>query len=86
MQVIEVKRIDTWDGGERHNFHAYVSNTIPDDEINKQKQYRNCHITPMLLTVFDSLEEIEQNSKANLRKSAYAKLTPLEREAIDLKL
>lgn len=84
MQVIEVKRIDAWDGGDRHDFKAYVVNTIPDTEI--QKKYRNCHIVPEVLTVFDTLEEIEANSVANLRKSAWEKLTPLERKAIGLKM
>lgn len=84
MQVMEVKRIDAWDGGDRHDFKAYVSNTIPDAEI--QKRYRSCQIIPEILTVFDTLDEIEENSVANLRKSAYAKLTPMERKAIGLKL
>ena len=84
MQVIEVKRIDAWDGGDRHNFKAYVANTVPDNEI--EKKYRSCHVTQEVLTVFDTLEEIEANSVANLRKSAWEKLTPMERKAIGLKM
>ena len=84
MQVIEVKRIDTWDGGDHHEFKAYVEATVPNAEI--EKKYRNCHIADEVLTVFASLAELDENSIPNLRKSAYAKLTPLERKAIGLKL
>ena len=82
MNSFEVKRVDLWDGGDRHNFGFYISATVHNDQIKKTHQY--CLITKQLLTVFDDLAEVEENSYKNLRKTAIAKLTLMERQVLGL--
>lgn len=85
MQTISVFQVDLWDGGDRHNFGFYIdSSKITEQELKKKDPH--CLVIRKTITVFDSLEEKEANSVANLRKSAFAKLTPQERDAIGLKI
>lgn len=83
MNSFEVKRVDLWDGGDRHNFGFYISATVPNDQI--EKTHPHCSIHKQVLTIFDDLAEVEENSYKNLRKKALAKLTPMERDALGLK-
>lgn len=82
MQTIECKRVDLWDGGDRHNFGFYISKDVPPDAIKAANPH--CYITEQTLTVFDSLEEVAENSVNKLRQRAWAKLDPLERKALGL--
>jgi hypothetical protein len=82
MKQIECKRVELWDGGDRHNFGFYIASTVPDDLIGKK--HNGCLIRPEVLTVFDDLEEVAANDAKNLRLSAWNKLTPLERKALGL--
>lgn len=52
--------------------------------VDKQKGYRSYSEHKQTITIFDSMEEIIANSKENLIKSAKAKLTPAEREALGI--
>ena len=72
------------DGGGMHSNHvAFVSNkTLADELVSKSKGWRFSHPYKKVITIFDTMEEIEANSKANLRKSGLAKLTAAEREAL----
>lgn len=82
MQTIECKRVDLWDGGERQNFGFYIDKDVPDDEIKRAHQH--CHIAPVVITVFASLQEVKENSVRELRKSAWRKLSPQERVALNM--
>jgi hypothetical protein len=82
MQVIECKRVDLWDGGERQNFGFYISSEVDNDVITKV--HPNCAISSVVLTVFKDLEEIKENSSLLLRKSAWSKLSIKEREALGM--
>ena len=75
------------DGGGMHSNHLmYVSSMeLADKMVSKSKGWRTASKYTKLITIFDTMEEIEANSKANLRKSALAKLTNLEKEALGLK-
>lgn len=84
MKSIESKRIDLWDGGERHTFGFYISASVSDDAIKQAHQH--CMITPCIVTVFESLQEVKENSVKELRKTAWRKLSPLERAALGLSL
>lgn len=84
--------VDCWevteaDGGGMHSNHvAYVSTKELAEQMEaKSKGWRSISKYTKLITIFDTMEEIEANSKANLRKSALAKLTNLEKEALGLK-
>lgn len=72
------------DGGGMHSNHvAYVSNiTLANELVDKSKGWRSSYPYKKVITIFDTMEEIEANSKANLRKSGLAKLTAAEREAL----
>lgn len=83
MNSFEVKRVDLWDGGDRHNFAFYIIATVPNDQI--EKIHPHCSIHKQVLTIFDDLAEVEENSYKNLRKRAIAKLTPMERDVLGLK-
>ena len=83
MDCYEVRESD---GGGMHDNHVcYVSNpTLAQKMVDKSKGWRNYREYKKLFTIFDTEEEIETNSKANLRKNALAKLTNLEKEALGL--
>ncbi len=74
------------DGGGMHSNHVcYVSNiTLATQLVEKSKHWRSSSPYKKLITIFDTMEEIEANSKENLRKSAIAKLSRAEQEALGL--
>lgn len=81
MKSIDCWAVDIWDGGDRQVFGFYLARKEDADEW-KLTKGKHDHIRPVTLTVFDSLEELEQNSHAKLKKAALAKLTPQERVAL----
>lgn len=81
-KLLQVKRVDLWDGGKRHNFGYYIDASVADDTINKHSQY--CIITKHNLIIFDSItDKIEYNSKAK-REAILAKLTTEEKVILGL--
>ena len=82
MKTINCKRVDLWDGGERHTFGFYISQDVDNKEI--EKSHLHCVISNCLLTIFDSLDEKQQNTRQAYIKSAWAKLTDKEREALNI--
>jgi hypothetical protein len=80
MQVVECFEIQTWDGGDRHNFKCYVATeTEAKRWVNKNKH--DIYV-PRLMFVFDTLEEAEENELAAVRKRVIERLSPLERKAM----
>lgn len=75
------------DGGGMHSNHlCYVGSlALAEAVVNKSKGWRSHHPYKKVITIFDSEEEIEANSKSNLRKAGLAKLTAAEKEALGLK-
>jgi hypothetical protein len=51
----------------------------------KNKNYFGKNRNRRNIVIFESLEEVVEYSKENLRKSALAKLTDLEKEALGIK-
>lgn len=82
MQQIECKEVSLWDGGDRHNFGFYISKNVPNADIEKTNPH--CSIRTVLLKVFDTLAEQQSFKTMALRKQAWAKLTPAEREALGM--
>ena len=83
MDCFEVTESDG--GGMYSNHVAYVSTrTLADQLVEQSKGWRSATPYKKIITIFDTLEEIEANSKANLRKSGLAKLSAAEREALGL--
>ena len=85
MDCYEVRETDG--GGTNYDAHVcFVSSlSLADAVCAKQKGWRHHSKYTKTYTIFETIEEIEANSKANLRKSALAKLTNLEKEALGLK-
>lgn len=83
MKVLEVKRVDLWDGGERQKFGFYIEPAVSNEDI--AKAYPHCLVTETLLVVYDNLQEHKVNNQLALKRRAYDKLSPLERDALGLK-
>jgi hypothetical protein len=77
MKTIECKSVSLWDGAGSHNFGFYIDSSVWDEDI--EKAHPHCHIRSVVLTVFDSLREQDENSVAKLRRRVWDKLTPQER-------
>jgi hypothetical protein len=75
------------DGGGMSDYHiAYCSTLMLAQKLADQvKGWRNVHPYKKVFTVFDDMEEVEANSKANLRKSGLAKLSAAEKGALGIK-
>lgn len=82
MKEIECQEVHLWDGGDRHNFGFFISKAVPKAEI--EKRYPHSHVSTTLIKVFDSLQEVSDNDQRKLRQSAWAKLTPAERQALGM--
>jgi hypothetical protein len=84
--VIDCYEVSESDGGGMHSNHvAFVSSkTLADHLVAVGHGRRSAQPYKKVITVFDTLDEIEENSKANLRKSALAKLTVAEQQALGL--
>lgn len=82
MKTIECKRVDLWDGGERHNFGFRVDLGVPDESIKNANPH--CMVTHELITIFESLDEVKQNVRRKLIRSAWLKLSPQERQALNM--
>jgi hypothetical protein len=64
---------------------AYVSNRgLAQILVNRQTGYRSYSEHKQVITIFDSIDEIDANSTANLIKSAKSKLTAAEIAALGL--
>lgn len=83
MLISEVKQVDLWDGGDRHNFGFFIRAEVADKDI--QDRHPHCSIMRKTLCVFETLDEVEANSVKELRRKVWAKLSPLERAAIGMK-
>lgn len=83
MDCYEVRESDS--GGMHETHVCYVSNpTLAQQLVDKSKGWRSYREYKKLITIFDTIEELDANSKENLRKSAIAKLSRAEREALGL--
>lgn len=83
MDCYEVREAD---GGGMHDNHlCYVSSEALAKKVSdRSKGYRNHREYKKLITIFDTIEEVDANSKANLRKAGLAKLSAAEKEALGL--
>lgn len=83
MDCYEVQEADG--GGMYSNHLAFVSSlSLAETLVNKSKGWRSHKPYKKLITIFDTMEEIEANSKSNLRKAGLAKLSRAEKDALGL--
>jgi hypothetical protein len=84
--------IDCWEVYEsydRDSTHVayFATESLANQFISghKNKNYFGKNRNRRNIVIFESLEEVVEYSKENLRKSALAKLTDLEKEALGIK-
>lgn len=82
MLTIQTIRWDQWDGGDRQNFFGYLNAENNVDML--RTRFPHDAFTPVVITVYDDLNEVEANSAKNLLKTAWHKLTPQERAVLGL--
>jgi hypothetical protein len=83
MDCYEVREADG--GGMRTDHIMYCSTrSLAEQVASRVKGWRSVVPYQKNIRIFDTIEEIDENSVANLRKSAIAKLTAAEREALGL--
>jgi hypothetical protein len=83
MDCYEVREAD---GGGMHDNHVcYVGSvSLAEALVAKSSGYRNYRKYNKLHTIFDTMEEVEANTKSALRKAGLAKLSTAEKEALGL--
>ena len=88
MKTFEMNCYEVIESYDRDSSHiAFVScEYLAAELVAKQKGYRSYAPYKKTITVFDTMEEIEENSVRNIRKAALAKLTPKEIEILGLVL
>jgi len=82
VNCFEILETDSGDMFDRHL--CYVSSAELAKAIIAKNSYRSYRKYSKLYTIFDTAEEIDANNIDNLRKSALAKLTTPEKEALGL--
>lgn len=84
--VMDCFEVTESDGGGMYSNHvAYVSTqALADCLVEKSNGWRSARPYKKLITIFDTIEEIEKNSKENLRKSGLSKLSAAERDALGI--
>lgn len=83
MQVIECWEVLYWDGADRHNHGFYLAS---EEDANKFKETNKYDmVKKKTIIIFDTLEEQKTHNVEALKKSALAKLTALERQALGFK-
>ena len=82
-QVIEVKEVHTWDGGDRHKYSHTMTGGIPDAEL--KAAWPHCTIVQKMLVIHSSIESVKEYTQLAIRQRVWDKLTPLERDALGMK-
>lgn len=83
MQVIECNSVHLWDGGELQKFAFYINKDVPKAEI--EAKHPHCLVKAEVLVICSSLDDYAELEQHKLLISAWNKLSPLERKALDLK-
>lgn len=84
MKMLKVLEVRLWDGGERHNF-AYFLDASTNSKTEIEKTIKHAMVFDKVLQIFDSLQDVETNKPANIKRQALAKLTDLEKQVLGLK-
>jgi len=83
MKKITLYQFHEWDGGERHIPKDICFESIEEANLFLGKNKFDV-FQKRKFTVFDSFEEYQQSKSEELKKSALAKLTDLEKKALGL--
>jgi hypothetical protein len=84
MKVIEVWRVSVWDGGDRQNFSHYIDGKVPKEEVKASvSQYDD--VSAAVLVVYDDPKEQLADSLLEIKRRAWHKLDPQERDALGMR-
>lgn len=84
MKLISAWDVQEWDGGDRHNHKYFILQSAVTEEELRKRHGQHALFSKADLVVFESFEEVDANSRAALMRSAWGKLTPMERKALGL--
>lgn len=79
-RIIECFDVQHWDGGDRHNHHAYV---VSEQDAKKIAGQYGTTIKRTFI-VHDTMVDYKHHTSEELRRTALAKLTKQERVALGL--
>jgi hypothetical protein len=79
-RIIECFDVQHWDGGERHNHHAY----IVDENDAKVVAGEHGLLIKRTFVIHDNLADYQHHKSDELKRTALAKLTPEERIVLGL--
>lgn len=82
MKHLIVKQVDLRDGGDRQEFGFFIDASVSNEAI--KGAHPHCYVHTKSIKVYDTLAEVKEYSTKELRKSAWAKLSTLEREALGM--
>ena len=83
MKIITLYQYHEWDGGDRHVSKDICFGTQEEaDRFLGGNKYDN--FVKRTFTIFDDVEEYEQSKSEELKKTALAKLTDLEKRVLGL--
>lgn len=83
MNIIKVWDIQVWDGGDRHHHKYYVSNKETADIW--MERHPQDWVSEFELTMFDTIEQLDDIISGETRKRALAKLTKEDKIALGIK-
>lgn len=84
MEYKTLFQVYNWDGGERHNPTDYYFTSKLLGQEYKDAVDKHCTIEKRTLLICDSIEDYKQNTKAEVKRKALAKLTAEERSILGL--
>ena len=83
MKQLTIWRIEEWDGGDRQLPNGnYFSNEEAAEEYKKNNKFNAC--VKQTIRIYDSLQDLEDNSKQKLKERALAKLTEEDKRILGL--
>lgn len=83
MKQMTIWRIEEWDGGDRTIPKGdYLSSKEAAEEYKKKNVYNAC--IEQTIRIYDSLLDIEENSKQKLTERVLAKLTEEDKKVLGL--
>lgn len=83
MKIVTLYQYHEWDGGDRHNPKDICFETKEEaDRFLGDNKYDN--FVKRTFIIFDDVEEYEQSKSEELKKTALAKLSDLEKRVLGL--
>lgn len=83
MRLLRLHQVHRWDGGDRT---CPRGECFESEELAEQVCGLGGSVHPLVLRVFESVDDFKANTAQEIRKRALAKLTPEEIDALGVEL